>query len=104
MGRVAFEVEAVARFEPVFLPVESDLQVSAQYVNKFFALVCVGIATSGFRCDAEKMRLHHGVAPRQQFHANSRPRLQHFAFCRTYSATASAVHIKKVENIRLIKS
>src|SRR5215471_12699089 len=88
----------------MFLSVESDLEIPTQYVDKFFALVRVRIPAASFRRDAKKMRLHHGVAPSQQLHADSGTRLQHLAFCGTNPAAARSVHIKKVENIRLIKS
>src|SRR5260221_14115754 len=68
----ALEIEAVAGLHAVvFVEVEPDFKFAAQDVKKFLAFVRVGLAAAAAGLDAEKMRLHDGVAPGEQFHANA---------------------------------
>src|SRR5258707_9858616 len=47
MGRGAFEIQTVPRFQPImFRAVEPDLEFSAEDVQKFFPFVSVGFATA----------------------------------------------------------
>src|SRR5579862_2909076 len=79
MRRHAFEIEAVAGAEFETVSVERNFQVSAQDVNKFLALVRVGLAAARLRRNAKQVRLHDGIAPGEQFHAHPTPGLQNFA-------------------------
>ena len=72
MGRGTLEIEAVAGFENVvFLLAQPDLKLAAQDVEKFLALVNVSFAAAPAGFDAEEVRLHGGIAPGEEFHADA---------------------------------
>ena len=72
MWRGAFEIEAVTGLELVVLVVaDPDFKCPANDVKKFLAFMCVRFAAAAAGLDAEEMRLHHFVAPSEQFHANA---------------------------------
>src|SRR5579859_3877103 len=85
--RGALEIETVARLHAVVLVgVEPDFKFAAENMKKFLAFVSVGFAAVAAGLDAEKMRLHGGVAPGEQFHAHALGSLQDFAFARADQA------------------
>ena len=90
MRRRAFEIKTVARLQAIFLAIQRDLQIPAQYVNELFAFMSVGISAARFRRDAKQMRLHDRVAPRQQFHAHSCAGFQNLAIRRAHVAAAGS--------------
>src|SRR6267143_3752652 len=79
MWNCALEVKTVSRLEPVFLAVQSNCKLSAQDVEKLFALVRVRLAALRRRRDTKQMRLHYRVAPCQQLHTHSGPSLQNLS-------------------------
>src|SRR5271157_2831432 len=80
MRRGALEIEAVAGFQDVvLLIVQPDLEFTAQNVEKLLPLMSVRFAAAPSRFDAEQVRLHRGVAPGQEFHADTRRSFEDFA-------------------------
>ena len=72
MRRGAFEIEAITRLEKVaFALIQANFEFTAQHVEEFLALMGIRFATTTAGLYAEKMRLHRGVAPGEQFHANA---------------------------------
>ena len=57
-------------------------------------------AAAGF--DAEKMRLHGGVAPGQQFHANARGGFQDFPLGRANMALGVAIGFKEGHDVGFV--
>src|SRR5438067_4974716 len=104
MGRRTFEIKTIAGPEPVFLPIERNLQLAPQNVEKFLALVRVRFAAAGLGSDAEQMWLHNRIAPREQFHAHARPSFQNFAAVRTYQAAVRFRRIEEIKNLGFVKA
>src|SRR5437870_11111636 len=86
MGRRTFEIKTIAGPEPVFLPIERNLQLAPQNVEKFLALVCIRFTAARLSGDSEQVRFHHRIAPREQFHAHAGAGFQNFAAVRTHQA------------------
>src|SRR5712692_3707411 len=104
MWRSALEVEAVTRLELVFLFFQRNVQFALQDVEKLFSLVSVRFAAAGLRSDAEQVRLHDGIAPGQEFHANTGPRFQHFALLRRHHSAVGFRRIKKIEDVGFVEA
>src|SRR5947209_8776583 len=104
MGRRAFKIEAVTRFQLVFLAVNRDFKVSSQDVDKLLALVSIRISASRLRSDSKQMGLHHRVAPCQQFHSYTRARLENLPLRRTYAPSAGLTGIKKIQNVGFVEA
>src|SRR5207245_11462379 len=104
MGSRAFEVKTIARPEAVFLPVERNMQLPAQNVEKFLALVCVRLTAAGLGSDSEQVRFHNRITPREQFHAHARPSFQNFAAVRTYQAAVRFRRIEEIKNLGFVKA
>src|ERR1700724_4195858 len=105
MRRGAFEVKAVAGLQAIVLAVtQPDFKRAAEDVEEFFAFVGVGFAaaTAGFH--TKKMRLHGGISPRQEFHANAGIRLQNFSLRRTHEAGILACSFEQRKNIGAIEA
>src|SRR4051812_35352429 len=82
--RCAFKIKAVTGLKPVLFTFQRDRQHAAQDVKKLLALMRVRIAAAALGSDAEKMRLHYGVAPGQQLHAHAGSSLEDFPFVGTH--------------------
>jgi hypothetical protein len=80
MRRIAFEIETIARPEAMLLAaLEANVKLAAKDVQELFALMGVCLAAAGAGRDGEKMRFHDGVAPGEQFHADSIPCIEDLA-------------------------
>src|SRR5258707_9701231 len=87
MRRGAFEVQAVAGLQAIVLAVaEPDFKCAAEDVEEFLAFVCVGFAAAPAALHTEKMRLHDGIAPGEEFHAHAGIGLQDFSLRWTHEA------------------
>src|SRR5258707_7658426 len=105
MGRGAFEIQTVPRFQPiVFRAVEPDLEFSAEDVQKFFPFVSVGFATATVRLHAEEMGLHRGVPPGEQLHANTGSGLQDFPLAGTHEMRIFSRSLEKRQDIRTVEA
>ena len=105
MRRRTFEIEAVAGFQFVVLfRVQPDFEFAAQDVQELFAFVSVRIAAAAVWFHAEEMRLHGGVAPSQEFHANARGGLQNFSLLGAHQARILSRSFEKGKDIRAIKA
>src|SRR5579885_1752051 len=86
--RRAFEIQAVAAFQPVMLRfVQPDFEFAAQHVQKLLAFVRIGFSAAAPRLHAKQVRLHRRASPRQQLHPHARRRFQHFSLARLPNAT-----------------
>src|SRR5208283_1444910 len=95
VGRGTLKIEAVAGFENVmFLLVQPDFEFTAQDVEKLLALMSVGFAAAPAGFDAEEVRLHGGVAPGEEFHADAGRGFEDFAVLRANKMLRLAVGIK----------
>src|SRR4249920_121279 len=99
-----FEIETVAGLETIFLAVDGDFEFTTKYVDKFFALVRVRIAAACLGCDPKKMRLHDGVAPSEQFHADSVSGFEHFSLGGAHLATAGAASVEEIKDVGFIEA
>src|SRR5579864_5638352 len=74
----ALKIKTVAGFKPVLGFRHRNMQFPLQDVQKLLALVGVGFTAASPRGDAKQVRLHYGIPPSQQFHADSRAGFEHF--------------------------
>src|SRR5256885_5861478 len=103
MRRRAFKIEAVARLQAILLAIKRDLQFAAKNVNELFPFVRIRISAAGFGRNAKQVRLHHCIAPRQQFHTNTYAGFQNLAIGSANLPAAGAVGIEEIENVRLVE-
>ena len=76
----AFEVEAIAGTKNIVLAtVQPNFKFAAHDVEKFFAFMGIRFTTAATGFDAEKVRLHGGIAPGEEFHADVRTGFEDFA-------------------------
>ena len=67
----AFEVQAIAGTKNIVLAtVQPNFKFTAHDVEKFFTFMGIGFTTAAAGFDAEKMRLHGGIAPGEKLHAD----------------------------------
>src|SRR6266478_3403691 len=105
MRRGAFEIEAVAGLQAiVFALPQPDFKRATQDVEKFLAFVRVGFAAAPAGLDAEKMRLHGGVAPSQEFHAHASVGFQNFSLLGTHQAGVFSGGFEERKNIGAIET
>ncbi len=104
MGRRTFEIKTIAGPEPVFLPIERNLQLAPQNVEKFLALVRVRFAAARLSGDSEQVRFHHRITPREQFHAHTWASFQNFAAVRAHQAAVGLRRIEEIKNLGFVKT
>ena len=105
MGRGTFEIETVARLKVVTpLVVEPNLEFPAQDVQKLFALVSIGFATAAPWFNAEQMRLHGGVAPGEELHADFGTGFEDFALGRTDKDGSIAIRFEKGHDVGFVET
>ena len=105
MGRRTFEIETVARLKVVTpLVVEPDLEFPAQDVQKLFALVSIGFATATPWFNAEEMRLHSGVAPGEELHADFGAGFENFALQGTDQDRSIAVSFEQGDDVGFVEA
>ena len=68
----------------MFATSQPNLKSAAKDVQEFLALVGVGFAATAAGFHAEKMRLHGGIAPSEEFHAHAGIGLQNFSLRRAH--------------------
>ena len=96
----AFKIETVARLEPeVLAAVQPDFKVPAKNMEKFLTFMRIRFAAAAAGFDAEKMRLHHGVAPGEQFHTDVASSLEDFPLSRANKPRMITGSFKKRKNI-----
>ena len=85
---------------------QPNFELAAKEVQKFFALVAVGLAAAAPGLDTKKMRLHSGVAPGKKFHANFRAGFKDFALRRDErgAGMSFAVGFEEGEDIGVIEA
>src|SRR5882762_5536151 len=99
----ALEIEAVAGLETVvFVGVEPDFEFAAKDVQKLLALVSVGFTAAAAGLDAEEVRLHGGIAPGQQLHANAFGGLEDFALRGANYAGVVGGRFKEGKNVGVV--
>jgi len=105
MRRGAFEVEAVAGLEAVAAVIlQPNFEFAAKDVKKFLSFVGVGFAAVSAGLDAEKVWLHGGVAPGEQFHANFGAGFEDFALRRTDQELRVAIGVEHGKDVGLIEA
>src|SRR5215831_18181543 len=104
MRNRAFKIKAVAGFQTVMLAlVQPDFKISAKHVQKFLSLVRVRFAAASAGFHTKKMRLHGGIAPGQQFHANIRRGFENFPFRWPDQALMFAGGLEECKDVRAIE-
>jgi hypothetical protein len=88
----------------VALIVEPDLELAAEDVKKLLAFVGVGFSAAASRFNSEKVRLHGGVAPGEQFHTNVRTGFQNFALGRANERRSVPVGFEHGQNVGFIET
>src|ERR1039458_5007429 len=100
----ALEIKAVPGLEPVFFLPQRDHQFPTQHIEKLLTLMRIRIAAARLRRYSKQMRLHNGVSPSQQLHANPGAGLQNLSLRRTHLPAARSRGVKKIQYVGLIKS
>ena len=101
----AFKVKTVAGFETVvFIVFQPNFEIAAEDVEKFFAFVGVGFAAAAAGAHAEEVRLHGGVAPGEEFHADAGSGFENFALGRAHETGILFRGFKKGKDIRAIET
>ncbi len=86
------------------LIVQPNFKLAAQDVEEFLAFMCVGFAAASAGLDAEKMRLHGGIAPGQKLHADFRTGFKDFALRRANQRLGVPVRFKHGKDIGFVKA
>ena len=105
MRRRALKIETVPWLKSVmFLAVQPDFKFAAKNVQKFFSFVRIRFAAASAGSDAEKMRLHGGLTPGQQFHAHAGCDLQYFPLGRPDQPRIFCRGFKERKDVRAVKA
>jgi len=86
------------------LMLEPDFKFAAEDVKEFFAFVRIGFAAAAAGFDAKEMRLHGGVAPGEQLHADFGICFENFAFRGANERGGVAVGVEKRDDVGFVEA
>jgi hypothetical protein len=103
--RGTFEIETITGPKPIVsLMLQPYFKLAAKHVKKFLALVRIGFAAAAARLDAEEMRLHGSVAPREKLHTHFRVGFENFAVRGTNERGGVAVGIDQRDDVGFVET
>jgi hypothetical protein len=88
----------------VFASAKPYFEITTQDVEKFFAFVFIGFTASTARFDAEEVRLHGGLSPREKLHAYVGRGFENFSLRWANKARVVTGSFKERKNIGAIEA